>query len=71
MEFLKIVGSGNDFVVIDNRKGIIRRREELAKKLCDRKMGIGADGLLLIENSKKASALAKETMEIVNKAIGL
>jgi len=54
MEFLKIVGSGNDFVVIDNRKGIIRRREELAKKLCDRKMGIGADGLLLIENSKKA-----------------
>jgi diaminopimelate epimerase len=54
MEFLKIVGSGNDFVVIDNRKNLIKNRSSIAKKLCDRKFGIGADGLLLLENSKKA-----------------
>ncbi|MCM8784679.1 MAG: diaminopimelate epimerase [Candidatus Omnitrophica bacterium] len=54
MEFLKIAGSGNDFVVVDNRKNLIRNKKSLAIKLCDRKFGIGADGLLLLENSKNA-----------------
>lgn len=54
MEFLKIVGSGNDFVVIDNRKNLIKERKKIAIKLCNRKFGVGADGLLLLENSKKA-----------------
>ncbi|MGC9031755.1 MAG: diaminopimelate epimerase [Minisyncoccia bacterium] len=54
MEFLKIVGSGNDFVIIDNRKKLIKNGSSLAIKLCNRKFGIGADGLLLLENSKKA-----------------
>ncbi len=54
MEFSKIVGSGNDFVVIDNRKNIIKNRKNLAIKLCNRKLGIGADGLLLLENSQMA-----------------
>ncbi len=54
MEFAKIVGSGNDFIVIDNRENKIKRGNEIAKKLCDRKFGIGADGLLLLEKSKKA-----------------
>ncbi|MFN4226828.1 MAG: diaminopimelate epimerase [Candidatus Ratteibacteria bacterium] len=53
MEFFKIVGSGNDFVVIDNRNNSIKNRKLLAIKLCDRKFGIGADGLLLLEDSKK------------------
>ncbi len=48
-------GAGNDFVVIDNRKGIVKRRSAAARKLCDRRWGIGADGLLLLEKSKKAS----------------
>ena len=53
MEFYKIVGSGNDFVNIDNRKNLIRRRSDFAIKVCDRKFGIGADGLILVEVSKK------------------
>ena len=47
-------GAGNDFVVIDNRKGSIRNAPELAQKLCDRRWGIGADGLLLVETSENA-----------------
>lgn len=54
IEFSKIVGSGNDFIVIDNRKNLIRNRKSIAIKLCDRKFGIGADGVLFLEKSKKA-----------------
>lgn len=54
MEFFKIEGSGNDFVVTDNRKQEIAKRKQAAVRLCERKFGIGADGLLLLEESKKA-----------------
>lgn len=54
LHFTKMSGAGNDFVVIDNRKNIITDGALLAKKLCDRRWGIGADGLLLIEKSEKA-----------------
>jgi len=54
MKFVKMSGSGNDFVVIDNRKAIISNRKAVALKLCHRKFGVGADGLLLVENSDKA-----------------
>ncbi len=49
-----MTGSGNDFVVIDNRKNTVAKRKQAAVALCDRKFGVGADGLLLLENSKKA-----------------
>jgi len=50
-----MVASGNDFVVIDRRKEAhIKSPASLAVKICDRKFGAGADGLLLIETSKKA-----------------
>lgn len=43
-------GSGNDFVVIDNRRHILRGSiSDWAKKLCHRQFGVGADGLLLLE----------------------
>ena len=48
-------GAGNDFIVIDNRQNRITNRPALASKLCNRRWGIGADGLLLVESSKKAS----------------
>lgn len=58
IKFYKFTGAGNDFVMIDNRKGIIAGNiPSLAKKLCDRQFGIGADGLILLEKSRKAEFL--------------
>ena len=52
--FEKMNGTGNDFVVIDNRDGIIPLEEqaEFAQKVCRRMFSIGADGLILIEKSE-------------------
>lgn len=56
MRFYKYHGAGNDFILIDNRRGEVEETEksELAVKLCHRRFGIGGDGLLLVESSKKA-----------------
>ena len=54
LQFTKMSGAGNDFVVIDNRTRFVRNGEALARKLCDRRWGIGADGLLLVEQSATA-----------------
>jgi diaminopimelate epimerase len=54
LQFAKMSGAGNDFVVIDNRLGTALDGETLAKKLCDRRWGIGADGLLLLQSSENA-----------------
>lgn len=56
MEFYKYSASGNDFIIIDNRDRVIKERDikEFAVKLCDRKKGIGGDGLLLLERSRRA-----------------
>jgi diaminopimelate epimerase len=52
--FNKYQGTGNDFVIIDNRKGVIDpRNSSLINKLCDRRFGIGADGLILISDSSQ------------------
>ncbi len=53
LKFTKTVATGNDFIVIDNRSGVVAELSALAKKSCDRKRSIGADGLLVIEKSKK------------------
>ncbi|MFA5357144.1 MAG: diaminopimelate epimerase [Candidatus Omnitrophota bacterium] len=53
--FTKVVASGNDFVVIEKRHNPgIKDPRGLARKVCDRKFGIGADGLLLLEGSGSA-----------------
>lgn len=56
IEFAKMHGSGNDFVLIDNRDVLISREEapEAARRFCARRVGIGADGLILIEKSDNA-----------------
>ncbi len=52
-EFVKYQGTGNDFVVIDNRNNTFSKDIETIKFLCHRKFGVGSDGLILIENNTK------------------
>jgi diaminopimelate epimerase len=54
--FSKLNGCGNDFVIIDNRKDILKDLSisDFARKVCKRRVSIGADGLILIENSEIA-----------------
>jgi len=50
LKFYKYQGTGNDFILIDNREGLFEYKKELVAHLCDRHFGIGADGMLLLEN---------------------
>ncbi len=52
--FDKMEGAGNDFIVIDNRSNLFTLDEIIAftPKLCDRRFGVGADGILVLENPK-------------------
>jgi diaminopimelate epimerase len=56
MKFWKMHGLGNDYIVIDDRREITseERLPKLAQKLCRRGFSIGADGILLVRNSKVA-----------------
>jgi diaminopimelate epimerase len=53
LTFFKYHGTGNDFVMIDNRsQAFPKERLSLIHKVCDRHFGIGADGIILIENDE-------------------
>ena len=49
VHFFKYQATGNDFVLIDNRSGRFSFSKEQVRAVCDRKFGVGADGLMLIE----------------------
>ncbi|HXB41194.1 MAG TPA: diaminopimelate epimerase [Bacteroidia bacterium] len=51
ISFQKFQGCGNDFIIIDNRKGEITLSNQRVEILCDRHFGIGADGLMLLETA--------------------
>jgi diaminopimelate epimerase len=48
LEFTKMNGAGNDFILLDNRTGTISLAREQIVRLCDRHRGIGADGLIML-----------------------
>src|SRR6201982_3067965 len=51
LRFTKMNGAGNDFILIDNRAGDIHLDRSQIAHLCDRHRGIGADGILSLENT--------------------
>ncbi|QED36366.1 diaminopimelate epimerase [Antarcticibacterium arcticum] len=52
VEFYKFHGTGNDFIMVDNRDTIFPKNDtNLINRLCHRRFGIGADGLILLENA--------------------
>lgn len=58
LEFFKMTGSGNDFILIDNREKVVERHlrgislVEFVKTVCAPHVSLGADGVILIENSR-------------------
>jgi diaminopimelate epimerase len=58
----KMTGSGNDFVIVDNREGVVTSAPDLAREVCARRLSVGADGLILIESSD----VADFRMRIIN-----
>ena len=55
LSFSKMAGGGNDFVVIDNRTAKDADPGELTKRICTRALSVGADGLILVESSARAT----------------
>lgn len=52
LNFYKYQGTGNDFIIIDNRKLKLKLKTKQIADLCNRRFGIGADGLMLLQNKK-------------------
>ena len=52
IKFFKYQGTGNDFIILDNRKSEYSLTNDQVRRLCDRRFGIGADGLMLLGNKQ-------------------
>ena len=53
LDFYKYEGAGNDFIIIDNRTNVFNISQNSISNLCNRRFGIGADGLILLNSHKK------------------
>lgn len=56
LEFTKMNGAGNDFILLDNRSGQVRLTHDQIVRLCDRHRGVGADGILILVPSQSGKA---------------
>ncbi len=56
LQFTKMNGAGNDFVMLDNRAAQLQLATDAIARLCDRHRGVGADGVLLVEPAQTAEA---------------
>jgi len=54
LKFVEMSGAENDFVVADDCGGQFRPEPAIVTRICDRRFGVGADGLLLVEASRAA-----------------
>jgi diaminopimelate epimerase len=56
IQFIKMSGSGNDFILIDNRRKIIKEDtlKDFVARICQHRLSVGGDGVILIESSKTA-----------------
>lgn len=51
IKFYKYQGAGNDFILVDNRKNVVdHQNPQLIARLCDRRFGIGADGMMFLQD---------------------
>jgi len=66
LPFTKMHGLGNDFVVLDARRGPIDLDEKRARAIADRRLGIGCDQILVIEPATGANGKADVFMRILN-----
>jgi len=55
IEFWKMSGTGNDFILIDNRKGLVKEDDmsRLVLRSCRRRESVGADGVIFVTDSKE------------------
>ena len=60
LRFSKMQGTGNDYILIDNRDGAIQCPESLCVRLCEQHYGAGAEGMVLIERSDIADARMRQ-----------
>ena len=68
IRFAKYQGTGNDFIIINNiSNSFPKDNNDLIAMLCDRKFGIGADGLILIEKNHKLDFEMKNRVRVVVK----
>jgi len=57
--FTKMHGLGNDFILIDKRQIQLENLSGLSKRLCQRRFGVGADQMILLDNSRKADFMMR------------
>ena len=62
----KYQGAGNDFVILDNRKGDVKLTDEQVRRLCDRRFGVGSDGLMLLGAAPEGNPSLDFTMRYFN-----